>query len=160
MIGVLGIDPGVRGGLAVVDQDGVPVHTEAFQPGMTQAALISCVRLALYRLDGLRCDLWVYHELVGTMPHDGRVGANTFGRVDGLLRGAVLMWIAERGRGQVREAPPMIWQSRMDCLSGGDKNVTKAKALELFGSRVKVTHGVADALLIAEFGRRSLLGIR
>jgi hypothetical protein len=41
----------------------------------------------------------------------------------------------------------------MSCLTKGDKNVTKSRAQELF-PEVKVTHAIADALLIAEYGRR------
>jgi hypothetical protein len=39
-------------------------------------------------------------------------------------------------------------------MSKGDKNVTKAKAQQLF-TQLKITHATADALLIAEFARRS-----
>jgi hypothetical protein len=41
----------------------------------------------------------------------------------------------------------------MQCLTGGDKNISKRRAQELFPS-LKITHAVADALLIAEYGRR------
>jgi hypothetical protein len=41
----------------------------------------------------------------------------------------------------------------MKCRSGGDKKITKAAAQRLF-PRMKVTHKNADALLIAEYGRR------
>lgn len=49
--------------------------------------------------------------------------------------------------------PPAKWQKALGCLTKGDKNITKAKAQQLFPS-IKVTHAVADALLIAEYGRR------
>jgi len=51
------------------------------------------------------------------------------------------------------EISPFKWQRRLECLSGGDKNVTKARAQQLFPD-VKVTHAIADALLLAEWGRR------
>ena len=41
----------------------------------------------------------------------------------------------------------------MSWLSKGDKNVTKSRAQELF-PELKITHAIADALLIAEYGRR------
>jgi hypothetical protein len=40
-------------------------------------------------------------------------------------------------------------------MSKGDKNVTKRRAQQLF-PQLKVTHAIADALLIAEYGRRVL----
>jgi len=48
---------------------------------------------------------------------------------------------------------PRRWQQALSCLSGGDKNKTKARAAQLF-PKVKVTHVNADALLIAEYCRR------
>ena len=49
---------------------------------------------------------------------------------------------------------PQAWQKEMKCMSGGDKNITKRRAQELFPS-LKITHANADALLIAEYGRRA-----
>jgi hypothetical protein len=39
-------------------------------------------------------------------------------------------------------------------MTKGDKNVSKRKAQELF-PQLKITHATADALLLAEFGRRA-----
>ena len=47
----------------------------------------------------------------------------------------------------------MRWQKYLGCLTKGDKNVSKAKAQELFPD-LKITHAIADSLLIAEYGRR------
>jgi hypothetical protein len=47
----------------------------------------------------------------------------------------------------------------MRCLTKGDKNVSKARAQELFPA-LKITHATADALLIAEYGRRLNLGLK
>jgi hypothetical protein len=38
-------------------------------------------------------------------------------------------------------------------MTKGDKNITKRKAQELF-PEIKITHAIADSLLIAEYGRR------
>ena len=45
---------------------------------------------------------------------------------------------------------PKTWMKALDCLTGGDKNVTKAMATELFPDW-KVTHANADALLISHY---------
>jgi len=47
---------------------------------------------------------------------------------------------------------PQVWQKAMCCMTGGNKNISKARAQELFPS-LKITHATADALLIAEYGR-------
>jgi crossover junction endodeoxyribonuclease RuvC len=48
---------------------------------------------------------------------------------------------------------PAAWQKELSCRTGGDKNITKTRAQELFPD-MKITHAIADALLIAEFARR------
>jgi len=48
---------------------------------------------------------------------------------------------------------PQKWQKAMGCMTKGDKNVSKARAQELF-PQMKCTHAVSDALLIAEYGRK------
>lgn len=52
------------------------------------------------------------------------------------------------------DVPPQHWMKAMECMTGGDKNVSKRKALELFPG-LGITLATADALLIAEFARRS-----
>jgi hypothetical protein len=52
------------------------------------------------------------------------------------------------------EVSPQKWQKAMGCMTKGDKNVSKAKAQQLF-PQLKITHAIADALLIAEYARRT-----
>jgi hypothetical protein len=47
---------------------------------------------------------------------------------------------------------PQVWQKKLGCMTKGNKNITKQKAQELFPS-IKVTHAIADALLIATYGK-------
>lgn len=74
--------------------------------------------------------------------------AFTFGMGYGGLRMAVIA-----AGIPFREVTPQRWQKDLACMTGGDKNVTKAAAQRLFPA-VKVTHAIADALLIAEWMRR------
>lgn len=148
-LAVLGVDPGVNGGLALLRADGSISYVQGFRPTMTHTEVVDIVRIGANLLKAYGSSM-AFVEKVGYMPGDGGQGANTFGRVDGLLRGALLM--AEIS---VRDVPPQQWQTAMLCLSGGNKNVTKNRALELFPGQ-KITHAVADALLIAEYGRRRL----
>lgn len=149
MIAVLGIDPGVKGGMALLAGDGRVVHVRAFQPTMTRQDLSAAILtgMQLLKLEG---SLNVYLEKVNTRPGEGHQGAFTFGRVYGGLEQAVLAHGAK-----LHDVYPMMWQARLECMSGGNKNVTKARAAHLFPS-VKLTHMIADALLIAEYGRRCL----
>ena len=143
----LGIDPGVRGGLAIVQADGRLVHFQAFDPQMTETEAVDSVNGALAIL---RQDLQgvVYMEKVGYMRGDGGKGAFTFGRIVGLIRGALIT----RGF-DIHDVAPMMWQTKMECLTGGNKNVSKLRAQQLFPG-FKITHAIADAILIAEYGRQ------
>jgi len=148
---VLGIDPGVRGGLALLNPDGAVSTTVQFE-GMTETELAASVRSV--SLSRPVCVI----EKVGYIKGDGAMGSFTFGKIYGLLRGLALGLNLE-----IVDVYPMMWQSSLCCLSSGNKNVTKNKAISLFpayhAQRPRgITHGIADALLIAEYGRR--IGIR
>lgn len=145
---ILGIDPGVKGGLALVNDWGV-VELRALRPDMTETQLVETVRGALAFKPQA-----VYVENVQHMTGDGAQGSHTFGYVKGLLRGAVLMAGYE-----IRGVYPAVWQGAMKCLSGGVKKVTKRRAGEVFPFST-FTNATADAALIAEFGRRKELGLR
>ena len=132
---ILGIDPGKSGGYAVF-ADGKCVAVESFDP---RAAISDLIRT--------KPDI-AYLEQVHSMPAQGVHSVFTFGENFGWWQGVL----------QALEIPfervtPQKWQKAMSCLSKGDKNVTKKRAAELF-PKIKVTHAIADALLIAEYGRR------
>jgi len=157
---ILGIDPGVRGGAALVTETGVVVETLAFKNTPKEVELLE----GLKHMVGLAAyEPYVLIEKVGYMPGDGGMGAFTFGSVFGLLRGVLL------GLGcELHYVYPMTWQSSLCCLSRGNKNVTKNRAISLFPTyhnslrednkrkRNVITHDIADALLIAEYGRRRI----
>jgi hypothetical protein len=144
---VLGVDPGIRGGIAVLDGGGYAVHTAAMRPDMTEGDLLNAFLVALTALRTLPDNRDAcYFEKVGYRPTDGGKGAFTFGRIVGLMSGILLA----RGIHPVYVSP-MVWQSHHGCMTGGDKNVSKQKAQKLFPA-LKVTHAVADALLIARYG--------
>lgn len=53
---------------------------------------------------------------------------------------------------------PSIWQKKFQCLTGGDKKITKKRAQELFPSeKYTVTQTNADSIIIAGFGIKELL---
>lgn len=94
---------------------------------------------------------FVWLEQVGSMPGQGVSSTFKFGQSYGFLRGLLV------GLGIPHEfVRPAVWQKALGCLSGGDKNVTKAKAQQLW-PHVKWAHATADSALIAEYGRRQMV---
>lgn len=145
---VIGGDPGTRGGIAVLDFLGHVLFLAAFRPDMSLIEFRDVCRQAA-AMAGPGARAWV--ERVNSRPGEGHVGVFTFGRGFGWLE----MGLAAHDV-DVRHVSPLMWQARLECLTGGNKNVSKRRAIDLFGAQVgekKITHAVADALLIAEYGR-------
>lgn len=151
---VMGVDPGVRGGATILDSDGTVRTVLAFYPGWTHSEFNARLRNILGHLSFLNAGVAhaglnaVALEEVGYIRGDGGKGAFTFGRVDGLIRGTLLSC-----NFRPNEVPPMEWQKAIGCLTGGDKNVTKRRAKQIWPS-IKWTHNTADSALIAEWLRR------
>lgn len=146
MIAVLGYDPGVNGGLSVLNAAGLPIFVCGLNDKMTENEALRVAWIAADSL--LKCGGWKgYVEKVGHITGDGGKGSHTFGYIKGLIRGA----LKTKGL-TLHDVPPQLWQAKLECLTGGDKNVSKARASELFPG-IKVTHKIADALLIALYGQ-------
>jgi hypothetical protein len=137
----LGIDPGVSGGIAMVNRRGRVVQL-AKMPTTDQDVL------ELLGDGGTFAIL----ERVHSMPKQGHNGAFTFGRNYGALQMALAA-----SNIPFDLVTPQKWQTAMGCLTGGDKNVSKRRAQQLFPG-ITITHAVADALLIAEYCRRIRTG--
>lgn len=142
----LGIDPGKTGGWAVLDEYR-RVHGSGPLPA-TPADVVAL--LCTISEDGTR-RLAATMEYVRSSPQMGVVSAFSFGRGYGQLEG--ILAALSIGFDTV---VPSVWQAALRCRSAGDKNVTKARAQELFPA-LTITHRIADALLIAEFGRRQFV---
>lgn len=134
----VGIDPGMGGGLACLSADRRVLMCTKMPE--TERDLLDV--LGLYR--GSMAVL----ERVHSSPQMGVKSAFTFGQGYGGLRMALTACGIS-----FQDVTPKTWQKFMSCMTGGDKNVSKRMAQSLFPD-VKVTHAVADALLLAEYLRR------
>ena len=143
---VLGVDPGWTGGAALLDDFGAVAEYHGFAT-MTESDIIATmIRMTAH---ASVC----YIEKVHSMPQMSSKAVFSFGMIYGLLRGSIV------GRVRMIEVTPQAWQKSLGCLTKGDKNISKAKAQQLFPG-IKITHATADALLIAYYGftkERSLL---
>jgi crossover junction endodeoxyribonuclease RuvC len=141
---IIGIDPGGSGGIALLRPDGPGWSIEPYK--MPDVEDDICELLAATK--GPR---FAFLEKVGAMPKQGVSSTFKFGQHYGLLRGLLTALQIPR------EFPtPQSWQKALGCLTKGDKNVSKAKAAQLWPG-IKWTHATADAALIAEYGRRELI---
>jgi len=146
MITTIGIDPGASGGIAWTHEDGMRVEN---MPDTIQGVweLLSHIvndSAMIYR----HTEFKAYLEQVHSSPQMGVCSAFKFGNGFGHLE----MALTAAGI-PFERVSPQKWQKAMGCMTKGDKNVSKRRAQELFPG-VKVTHAIADALLIAEFGQR------
>jgi len=134
----MGIDPGKSGGIAFVSSD----YYEAYKMPSTEHDISELIEEFSDKV--IKC----YIEKVASRPAQSSVATFTFGMNYGMLRALLVAF-----KIPFDEVTPKKWQKLLGCLSGGDKNVTKAKAQQLF-PEIKVTHAIADSLLIAEYCRR------
>jgi len=145
---IIGIDPGIRGGMAVLSGH-EPAKVYAFQHG-TDLDMATNLHYSTVRVAGHRDNMHAFIENVHSMPKQGVSSTFKFGTNYGFWLGLLTGF-----RIPFEKVTPRKWQQTLGCLSKGDKNVTKAKAQQLFPN-LKITHATADALLIAEYGRREL----
>lgn len=150
---VLGIDPGASGCIAAIEDGTQPIERRWIECPkyclLTDTETDISNWLSFFSPMG-DCPVHAFIERVHSMPKQGVASSFKFGQSYGFLRGLLI------GHGiPFEEVTPQKWQKEMGCLTKGDKNVSKAKAQQLF-PREKIVHANADALLIAEYGRRVL----
>lgn len=140
----IGLDPGKGGGVGVV---GCHIPFAHKMPDNHQDLWDLLKRIR----DDSEGNCFALLEKVHSSPQMGVKSAFTFGQGYGALEMALTACeIAHEA------ILPAKWQKELGCLSGGDKNVTKDRAQGLW-PRIKMTHALADALLIAEYAKRKSL---
>lgn len=144
---IIGIDPGKNGAIAWITNGKACVEK---MPDTLKDLweLIENISTRNCHLYYERIDCKAYIEAVSSSPQMGVVSAFSFGQGYGNLE----MALTAAGI-PFERVRPQVWQKTLGCMSKGNKNVTKAKAQELF-PHMKVTHATADALLIATYGTK------
>lgn len=161
----IGVDPGASGGIAVLDETGAVLlaratpETDQEQLALVRAFLSMDIETgASVEQARIRIPVHAVLERVWSSPQMGVASAFKFGLNVGAWRMALAALLIP-----FDEVVPQKWQTAMGCRTGGGrlgarnvtaaKNLTKRRATALFPN-LKVTHAIADALLIAEFCRR------
>lgn len=138
----LGVDPGCDGAAALIGSNGTLIALLSFGAS-TEADIARSV-------EEWKCWGKVFGVLeeVHSMPGQGVSSTFKFGRAYGFIRGVLIA-----AGIPFDDATPQKWQRELKCLTGGDKNISKAKAQQLFPG-VKVTNKTADSVCIAEYAKR------
>jgi hypothetical protein len=145
----IGMDPGKSGAVAVLATDGTLLGVCRLSE--TPKDVVDCLREITKEFEPV-----VALEKVGVMPGEGVSGAFSFGTIAGGLE-----WACVCLDFRYEKVTPQAWQKGMGVPTRGTatktehKNSLKAKAQALF-PRHKVTLYDADALLLAEFARRTM----
>ena len=133
----IGIDPGKSGGIAIISEEGA----FAIKMPETEKDIFEYLRDNSY-------NSFCLIEQVHAMPGQGVTSMFNFGMGYGGLRMALI-----GANIPFETVTPQKWQKALGCRTGGDKNVSKRKAQELFPD-IKITHAIADCLLIAHYAVR------
>jgi Holliday junction resolvasome RuvABC endonuclease subunit len=148
---ILGVDPGVHGGLAIVD------IVDGTTPELIDAIDIPTVGIkAKERVDVHALRAWIEAqrpdhaaiERAGSMPRQGVASTFKYGRATGSIEATVTLCGVPHTL-----IEPAVWKRRHG-LYGADKETSRQLALQLFPSAAallarKMDHGRAEAALIA-----------
>ena len=157
----LGIDPGGSGGIAFLDDQGAVVNAVKMPESdrdlyeLIWRARLQTAEEFTGQLGATTTSARAVIERVHSSPQMGVSSAFTFGKGFGRLLMALTASAIP-----FDEISPRKWQPVMGVLYPKDatqterKNISKARAQQLF-PHLTVTHAIADALLIAEYARRS-----
>ena len=152
----IGIDPGVSGGIALIDQGPVNSEAGAVKMPATERDIWEAIRDM-----GTAVEPFAYIERLGAMPRDehgkARQNPTTMFKM-GVNYGLLRMCLIASGI-PFDEVLPRKWQADFGLLRRPSETITqkknrhKQKAQQLWPS-LKITHAIADALLICEYCRR------
>jgi len=166
---ILGIDPGMSGGLARLKQDCGRWYPSAQPMPVTEKGIVDYLWSMMQEAQKEDVEIIAFLERVQVMPAIRRVKGPDGEKREEVNAGIVSTAKFMQGYGFLRgclisigipieDIRPQAWQKLLGCMTRGNKNISKAKAQQLFPT-VQVTHKIADALLIAEAGRKIRMGL-
>lgn len=146
----IGVDPGSNGAIAVIIDD--VVHKVVKYDSYEIADIIKNVVSEYSENHTMMCTL----EKVHSMPRDGVKQAFKFGENYGFVKGTLMALQIP-----FQEVTPMTWKKEFSLVKQ-DKSVSIKRCKELFpgvslvptARSTKESDGMAEALLICEYGRR------
>ena len=155
---IVGIDPGLRGGLAALAPDGAVagVWPMPVAGGEVHAAGVADLLRSLRCLDNLQDIGLVCLEKVGAMPKQGVASTFRFGTGWGMVRGVCAALAMP-----VRLIPPPVWKKRVLLGYPHDKDgairycTDRWPTVDLIPAGCRVPQdGLAEALCLAAYGHQ------
>jgi crossover junction endodeoxyribonuclease RuvC len=157
---IMGVDPGLNGGVAFMETSGKIIHFQKMPTKKVDDKKI----IDIQQIAGMIAKLepeHVFIEKVHSMPKQGVASTFTFGVGYGMVLG---LCFALEALLRTELVTPQRWQKFMYSSMPDPKSLEpKARARLRFGElwpalvEENVTHdGIIDAMLIAEYGRRTL----
>ena len=138
----LGIDPGLNGAAVAVTSRGKVLNVIDF----SKVTIVDIAKEFFMMADRIQ---FASLEKVHAMPGQGVSSTFKFGQAYGTVRALLTAYSIK-----FEEVTPNKWMTKMQCQTKGDKRVTKEAAQRLFPEH-KWTHKTSDAVLIAEYCRRT-----
>ena len=160
---IVGIDPGITGAVAFIKLPSGVVEiydtpTAEIKKGKSKKNEYLPYQMAKLLKNPANTELWyIFIEKVHSMPGQGVASMFNFGRGFGLWEGIAA------GLGlPINYVTPQAWKKEVMTFAG-DKDQARIRAQELFPECSSLLSrkrdiGRADALLIAEYGRRVMKG--
>lgn len=157
---ILGVDPGINGGWAVVDTEAIKVLECGFIPTVPRAKKgnkINCLQF-INITDNLWIDLGVAAcilEQSQPMPGQGVVSVFQYGRAFGNIEASL-----QHLPIPIHRIHPRVWKKHAGLIKA-DKDRSRTKAIELFPEAheefaLKKDGHKAEAALIAYYGAREI----
>lgn len=156
---ILGIDPGLTGGLAFISRDGLLIEPIPRIGGNGDIDIYELTRLIS---DYSKDVQHAFVENVHAMPKNGSIGNFKLGRCFGIIQGLLIVfdigftavapsrWMKEMHQGISKDLP-----TKQRSATAFRRIFPKINALE--NKRCRVPHmGMVEAALIAEYGRRTI----
>lgn len=152
----IGIDPGETGGIAIIRPNVVKVFDLPYVDKRVDSAMLLTMLDGSTPIINLSAKFTIVVERQQFRPTDGkgqvaRIFEN-YGRIMGVLESLCVS--------RILTPTPSSWKKAMG-LTGKDKEASRAMAMHLFGDmqdelKRKKDHGRAEALLLAEYGRKQV----
>lgn len=157
----IGIDPGIFGSVAVINEHCtvtlIDTPTIEIKKGKSKKNVYSEAEMAAVLRTYCNLDVHVFMEKVNAMPGQGVTSMFNFGMSFGIWKGILAALSLP-----YTLITPQSWKKEL--MQGiKDKDASRIRAQQLFPQCIdklnrKKDIGRSDALLIAEFGRRSMKG--